>query len=106
MLTAADWPGNIRQLHNVLEQCCALCTTSTIPASLVARALRDKRPTSSHWPRRARHSTRLPHQPAEAHPRARQRSGTAAGRNRTEVDRLLQRHGLTPALFKDRDETA
>jgi len=26
MLTAADWPGNIRQLQNVLEQCCALCT--------------------------------------------------------------------------------
>jgi len=28
-----------------------------------------------------------------------------AGRNRTEVYRLLERHGLTPALFKDRDET-
>ena len=27
-----------------------------------------------------------------------------AGRNRTEVYRLLQRHGLTPALFKDRDD--
>ena len=42
MLTAADWPGNIRQLHNVLEQCVALCTTSTIPAS---------RATSLTWPR-------------------------------------------------------
>ena len=28
-----------------------------------------------------------------------------AGRNRTEVYRLLQRHGLTPALFKDRDDS-
>ncbi|HSO46126.1 MAG TPA: two-component system response regulator GlrR, partial [Rhodoferax sp.] len=27
-----------------------------------------------------------------------------AGRNRTEVYRLLERHGLTPALFKERDE--
>ena len=106
MLTAADWPGNIRQLHNVLEQCCALCTTSTIPASLVARALRDK--------------------PAEIQPLAEARTAferdylisllkltrgqvsevaRLAGRNRTEVYRLLQRHGLTPALFKDRDET-
>jgi two-component system response regulator GlrR len=107
MLTAADWPGNIRQLHNVLEQCCALCTTSTIPASLVARALRDK--------------------PADIQPLAEARTAferdylisllkltrghvsevaRLAGRNRTEVYRLLQRHGLTPALFKDRDETA
>jgi two-component system response regulator GlrR len=106
MLTAADWPGNIRQLHNVLEQCVALCTTSTIPASLVARALRDK--------------------PAEIQPLAEARSAfereylitllkltrgqvsevaRLAGRNRTEVYRLLQRHGLTPALFKDRDDT-
>ncbi len=105
MLVAADWPGNIRQLHNVLEQCCALCTTSTIPASLVSRALRDK--------------------PAEIQPLAEARAAferdylvtllkltrgqvsevaRLAGRNRTEVYRLLQRHGLTPALFKDRDE--
>ncbi|HRK79400.1 MAG TPA: sigma 54-interacting transcriptional regulator [Thiobacillus sp.] len=105
MLVAADWPGNIRQLHNVLEQCCALCTTATIPASLVSRALRDK--------------------PAEIQPLAVARTAferdylitllkltqgqvsevaRLAGRNRTEVYRLLQRHGLTPALFQDRDE--
>ncbi|MEW5967152.1 MAG: sigma 54-interacting transcriptional regulator [Pseudomonadota bacterium] len=105
MLTAADWPGNIRQLANALEQCVALCTTTTIPASLVARALRDK--------------------PAEIQPLAEARAAferdylvnllkltrghvsevaRLAGRNRTEVYRLLQRHGLTPALFKDRDD--
>lgn len=104
MLAAADWPGNIRQLNNVLEQCVALCTTPTIPASLVGRALRDK--------------------PAEIQPLAEARAAferdylinllkltrgqvsevaRLAGRNRTEVYRLLQRHGLTPALFKDRD---
>ncbi|MFN3751185.1 MAG: sigma 54-interacting transcriptional regulator [Thiobacillus sp.] len=105
MLTAADWPGNIRQLANALEQCVALCTTTTIPASLVARALRDK--------------------PAEIQPLAEARAAferdylvnllkltrghvsevaRLAGRNRTEVYRLLQRHGLSPALFKDRDD--
>ena len=104
MLVAADWPGNIRQLHNVLEQCVALCTTTTIPATLVARALRDK--------------------PADIQPLAEARAAferdylitllkltrgqvsevaRLAGRNRTEVYRLLQRHDLTPALFKDRD---
>ena len=107
MLAASDWPGNIRQLHNVLEQCVALCTTATIPASLVARALREK--------------------PAEIQPLAEARTAferdylitllkltrgqvsevaRLAGRNRTEVYRLLQRHGLTPALFQDRDDTA
>ena len=105
MLTAADWPGNIRQLANALEQCVALCTTTTIPVSLVARALRDK--------------------PTEIQPLAEARAAferdylvnllkltrghvsevaRLAGRNRTEVYRLLQRHGLTPALFKDRDD--
>ena len=105
MLVAADWPGNIRRLHNVLEQCCALCTTATIPATLVGRALRDR--------------------PAEIPPLAEARTAferdylitllkltrgqvsevaRLAGRNRTEVYRLLQRHDLTPALFKDRDE--
>jgi len=105
MLVASDWPGNIRQLHNVLEQCCALCTTATIPGTLVGRALRDK--------------------PAEIQPLAEARTAferdylitllkltrgqvsevaRLAGRNRTEVYRLLQRHDLTPALFKDRDE--
>ncbi|MEW6413789.1 MAG: sigma 54-interacting transcriptional regulator [Pseudomonadota bacterium] len=105
MLAAADWPGNIRQLANALEQCVALCTTPTIPASLVARALRDK--------------------PAEIQPLAEARAAferdylvnllkltrghvsevaRLAGRNRTEVYRLLQRHGLSPALFKDRDD--
>ena len=105
MLSAADWPGNIRQLLNVLEQCCALCTTTTIPASLVTRALRDK--------------------PAEIKPLAEARAhferdylitllkltrgqvsevARLAGRNRTEVYRLLERHGLTPALFKEHSE--
>jgi two-component system response regulator GlrR len=105
MMASADWPGNIRQLRNVLEQCCALATTPTIPASLVARALRDR--------------------PAEIRPLAEARAAferdylvtllkltrgqvsevaRLAGRNRTEVYRLLQRHQLNPGLFKTDDE--
>lgn len=105
MLVRADWPGNIRQLRNALEQCCALATTPTIPASLVARALRDK--------------------PADIRPLAEARAeferdylvtllkltrgqvsevARLAGRNRTEVYRLLQRHQLNPALFKTSDD--
>ena len=106
MLVAADWPGNIRQLHNVLEQCCALCTTSTIPSSLVARALRDK-PADIQPLAEARATFERDYLVTLLKLTRGQVSEVArlAGRNRTEVYRLLERHGLTPALFKDRDET-
>lgn len=104
MLVAADWPGNIRQLHNVLEQCCALCTTATIPATLVGRALRDK-PTEIQPLAEARTAFERDYLITLLKLTRGQVSEVArlAGRNRTEVYRLLQRHDLTPALFKDRD---
>lgn len=106
MLVAAEWPGNIRQLHNVLEQCCALCTTTTIPASLVARALRDK-PANIQPLAEARAAFERDYLVTLLKLTRGQVSEVArlAGRNRTEVYRLLERHGLTPALFKGRDET-
>ncbi|OYW39785.1 MAG: two-component system response regulator GlrR [Hydrogenophilales bacterium 12-61-10] len=105
MLVAADWPGNIRQLRNVLEQCCALCTTSTIPASLVARALRDK-PSDIQPLAEARAAFERDYLITLLKLTRGQVSEVArlAGRNRTEVYRLLERHGLTPALFKERDD--
>jgi two-component system response regulator GlrR len=107
MLSAADWPGNIRQLRNVLEQCCALCTTATIPATLVSRALRD-RPAEIMMLAEARSAFERDYLITLLKLTRGQVSEVArlAGRNRTEVYRLLQRHSLTPALFKDRDETA
>lgn len=107
MLSTADWPGNIRQLRNVLEQCCALCTTATIPATLVARALRD-RPAEILMLAEARSAFERDYLITLLKLTRGQVSEVArlAGRNRTEVYRLLQRHSLTPALFKDRDETA
>lgn len=106
MLVAADWPGNIRQLHNVLEQCVALCTTATIPATLVGRALRDK-PANIQPLAEARTAFERDYLITLLKLTRGQVSEVArlAGRNRTEVYRLLQRHNLTPALFKDRDET-
>ncbi|MBI2381434.1 MAG: sigma 54-interacting transcriptional regulator [Gammaproteobacteria bacterium] len=41
MLVSAPWPGNVRQLYNLVEQTVALCTTPVIPASLVQKALRS-----------------------------------------------------------------
>lgn len=106
MLVAADWPGNVRQLNNVIEQCCALCTTPTIPTSLVIRALRDKPiDLPSLADARAQFEReylikllrRTQGQVTEA--------ARLAGRNRTELYRLLHRYGLRPAMFKDQYES-
>ena len=43
LLIAAPWPGNVRQLLNLLEQAVALATTSLIPESLVQGALAKTR---------------------------------------------------------------
>jgi two-component system response regulator GlrR len=100
-LTTASWPGNVRQLHNVVEQVCALTTTPLISLALVQRALR------------------VPTMEVLSYAEARQRferdylvgllkltDGNAADaarladRNRTEFYRLLQKHGLTPGQFR------
>ncbi|MEO5794189.1 MAG: sigma 54-interacting transcriptional regulator, partial [Rhodoferax sp.] len=39
LLSTAAWPGNVRQLQNVVEKCVVLCTGSIIPATLVQSAL-------------------------------------------------------------------
>jgi two-component system response regulator GlrR len=100
-LTTASWPGNVRQLHNVIEQVCALTTTPLISLALVQRALR------------------VPTMEVLSYAQARERferdylvgllkltDGNAADaarlaeRNRTEFYRLLQKHGLTPGQFR------
>ena len=40
-LIAAPWPGNVRQLQNIVEQTVVLSTTPIIPVSLVQKALHD-----------------------------------------------------------------
>ncbi len=100
-LTTTSWPGNVRQLHNVVEQVCALTPTPLIPLTLVQRALR------------------VPSVEVLTYAQARERferdylvgllkltDGNAADaarladRNRTEFYRLLQRHALTPGQFR------
>ncbi len=41
-LEAFDWPGNIRQLENVLERSVLLCTTGQIDATLIDGILHDE----------------------------------------------------------------
>lgn len=105
-LSMATWPGNVRQLHNVVEQVCALATSPLIPLSLVQRALR------------------VPSMEVLSYAQARERfereylvgllkltdgnvadAARLAERNRTEFYRLLQRNGLNPGMFRSESAT-
>ena len=100
-LATAAWPGNVRQLYNVVEQVCALSSSPLIPLALVQRALR------------------VPTVEVQTYAEAKQRferdylvgllkltdgnvadAARLADRNRTEFYRLLQKHELTPGHFK------
>ncbi|GAB1412920.1 hypothetical protein MASR1M97_16560 [Candidatus Desulfobacillus denitrificans] len=86
---------------NVVEQTVALSTSPVVPASLVQKALRDDNTlmVSLDEARRA-----FEHDYLVRLLRATEGNVTQAARmaqrNRTEFYKLLQRHDLTPALFK------
>ena len=42
LLGTAPWPGNVRQLQNVIEKCVVLCSASLIPVSLVQSAINSQ----------------------------------------------------------------
>ena len=108
LLQQQDWPGNVRQLMNVVEQCCALGTTSRIPASSVARALRHK-PTVLLPFAQARDVFERDYlaQLLKMTGGNVAQAARLAQRNRTEFYRLLGKHHLDPALFKTpQDETS
>src|SRR5262249_40030546 len=39
VMVNANWPGNVRQLQNVVAHCCALTPGAVIPAAVVRRAI-------------------------------------------------------------------
>jgi two-component system response regulator GlrR len=101
-LATAPWPGNVRQLFNVVEQVTALATTPLIPLALVERALRVPSVEVLSYAEARRRFEReylvglLKLTDGNVADAAR-----LAERNRTEFYRLLQRHGLTPGLFRE-----
>jgi two-component system, NtrC family, response regulator GlrR len=100
-LIAAAWPGNVRQLYNVVEQVCALSTTPLVPLALVQRALRVPSVQVLTYAEAKRRFEReylvglLKLTDGSVADAAR-----LADRNRTEFYRLLQKHELTPGHFQ------
>jgi two-component system response regulator GlrR len=102
LLISAPWPGNIRQLQNVVEQSVALSTDSLINASLVQSALREK---SSKLPsfQEARDQFERDYLANLLEITAGNVSQAAriAQRNRTEFYKLLNRHHLNAEGFRE-----
>ena len=101
LLVSASWPGNVRQLLNVVEQSVALTATDVVPASLVRQAIdsRDSTLTPLDEARRAFERDYLVRILKITGGNVTQ-AARLAGRNRTEFYRLLERHALEPAMFK------
>ena len=101
LLVAASWPGNVRQLQNVVEKCVVLSTAPLVSAALVQGAL-------------AHHAGEM--LPLDEARRLFERdylvqllkmtagnvsqAARLAHRNRTDFYALLGRHQLEPAAFK------
>ena len=101
LLVSAPWPGNVRQLLNVIEQAVALAPTEVIPESLVRQALdvADTSLTPLDEARRAFERDYLVRILKITGGNV-TKAARLAGRNRTEFYRLLERHSLEPGMFK------
>lgn len=101
LLVAYQWPGNIRQLKNVIEHTCAFATTPLIPVSLVEKALQEKQKTLLSFTDAKKNFERdyLVKILRLANGNVTE-AARLAKRNRTEFYRLLDRHELKAAQFK------
>jgi two-component system response regulator GlrR len=100
-LVTASWPGNVRQLYNVVEQACALATSALVPLSLVRRALRvPSLEVLNYNEAKARFERHYLVQLLRLTDGNVADAARLAERNRTEFYRLLQKHELTPSLFR------
>ncbi|MBU2880433.1 sigma 54-interacting transcriptional regulator [Psychrosphaera sp. B3R10] len=102
LLICAPWPGNIRQLQNVIEQCVALSTESVISETLVRNALREA-PNGHPSFQEAREQFERDYLTSVLKATSGNVSQAAklSKRNRTEFYKLLNKHHLDPEAFRD-----
>ncbi|UYW74067.1 two-component system response regulator GlrR [Pseudocitrobacter faecalis] len=101
-LMAANWPGNVRQLVNVIEQCVALTSSPVISDALVDQALEGENTALPTFVE-ARNQFELNYlrkllQITKGNVT---HAARMAGRNRTEFYKLLSRHELDANDFKE-----
>ncbi|WP_430456833.1 sigma 54-interacting transcriptional regulator [Rheinheimera sp.] len=104
-LVTAQWPGNVRQLVNVVEQCVALTSNPVVSLALVSQALEQNR---SFWPTLSEARDQFERQylvrvlkMAEGNVT---RAAELAGRNRTDFHKLLKKHELSAAQVSEQGD--
>ncbi|MEM1145235.1 MAG: sigma 54-interacting transcriptional regulator [Pseudomonadota bacterium] len=100
-LLSADWPGNVRQLANVVQQCVVMGRSRVIPENLVVRALKGRQsrfaPLAEARDRfEFEYISRLLHTTEGNVAQA----ARLAQRNRSEFYKLLKKHHLDPAHYR------
>ena len=103
LMVMAKWPGNIRQLFNIVRQNVALSNSPVISAELVRSALGehgDRLPSFSDA--RDEFTRNYLSQILQITGGNVSQAARLAKRNRTDFYKLLARHDLNPDVFKDR----
>ena len=102
-LVSMPWPGNVRQLMNVIDLCATLSKNKTIPLSLVKNAVHDD-PIHMQTLKESKQAfergyllsvLRITHGHVA-------NAAKIAGRNRTEFYKLLNQYNIEPASFRDK----
>ena len=101
LLVKSDWPGNVRQLVNVVEQCVALTQTPVVPLHLVEQALSA---TRQSWPTlteaRDAFEQKYLFKLLKMTDGNVTRAAELAGRNRTDMHKLMKKHNLDAGDFR------
>ncbi|MBB3141125.1 two-component system response regulator GlrR [Halomonas organivorans] len=101
LLASCAWPGNVRQLVNVVEQCVALTSAPMIPEALVAQALAaEENALPTFNDARAGFERSYLVKVLKITEGNVTQAARIAGRNRTDFYKLLARHELEPSTFK------
>jgi len=102
ILVEAQWPGNVRQLYNVVEHAVALATSSLITEDLLYDAIKQHQkkilPLSEA---RRQFEQQYLIQLLQTTQGNVSQAARLAQRNRTDFYKLLNRHHIVPSLYKD-----
>jgi two-component system response regulator GlrR len=101
ILIQASWPGNVRQLQNVVQRTAALSTTPVIPESLAREALTVQ---DHYLPSLIQARQLFEHdylvKVLQLTSGSVSNAALLAQRNRTDFYKLLKRHNIHPERFK------
>ena len=102
VLAQVSWPGNVRQLENIIEKVTALSTTPVISDSAIDRALANQEQVIPNFnDARADFEKRYLSKVLYITEGNVTQAAVIAGRNRTDFYKLLKKHNLEAASYKN-----